>query len=172
MVQLFSLGIMITRTIHGFFLAAILNCIVSGCASHRVTISYVDVHYKPPAYGYQPIIEASINGVSGNFVIDTGAMGPALTKTAVSRCGIAVTPSQGYIVGAGGGNVRMMQATNVTVKISQDCAIHWPTVLVFSGDLAQPKGTNDNFFGILDYGSLRAHSAVLDMKQKTITLTK
>src|ERR1035437_2360351 len=163
---------MITRTVHGLFLGAFLCWMVSGCASHRVTISYVDVHSKPPAYGCQPIIEASINGVTGHFVIDTGAMGPTLTKTAVSRCGIAVTPSKGYIVGAGGGNIPMMQATNVTVRIWQGVAIHWPIVLVFPSGLPQPPGTNDNFFGLLDYGSLRAHNAVLNMKHKTITLTK
>jgi hypothetical protein len=163
---------MITRTIHGFFLGVFLIWIVSGCASRRVTISYVDVHYKPPVYGYQPIIEATINGVSGHFLIDTGAMAPALSKTAVSRCGLAVTPSKGYITGAEGGNITMMQATNVTVRFSQGVAIHWPIVLVFSGDIPQPAGTNDTCLGVLDYGSLRAHGAILDMKQKTITLTK
>jgi Aspartyl protease len=146
--------------------------VATGCVSQRVTIPYVDWHYQPLAYGYQPVIEASINGVSGHFVIDTGAMGPALTTTAAHCCGITVTPSQGSIVGAGGDKVKMLEATNVTVRFSQDCVIHWPIVLVFPNDLATPPGTNEPLFGVLDYQTLRIHGAVMDMKQKTITLTK
>jgi hypothetical protein len=165
---------MILRIIFAVLFAAILSYLAIGCASQSqsVTISYRDQHYQPPAYGYQPIIKASINGVSGYFVIDTGAMGPVLNSTAARRCGIAVMPSEGYIIGAGSGNVSMMQATNITVKFSQGFVIHWPLVLVLQGELATPAGTNDNFFGILDYRTLRANHAVLDMKNKTITFTK
>jgi Aspartyl protease len=161
-----------TRKIFTLILAAILSCWVTGCASHHVTVSYGDWHYPSPVYGYQPVIEASINGISGHFVIDTGAMGPALTSTAVHRCGIAVTSAHGSIVGAGGDKVEMLQATNVTVIFSGNYAIHWPVVLVFPNDLATPPGTNENLFGILDYQTLRTHGAVIDTKRKTVTLTK
>jgi hypothetical protein len=156
----------------GIILVAFLSCFASGCASHRVTVTYVDWHYRHLAYGYQPVIEASINGVSGHFVIDTGAMGPALTTTAVHRCGIAVTSGHGSIVGAGGDKVKMLEATNVTVRFSGNYVIHWPVVLVFPNDLATPPGTNENLFGIIDYQTLRTHGAVMDMKRKTITLSK
>jgi hypothetical protein len=163
---------MITRTILAITFTALLSCLAIGCGSHPVTIPYVDLHYKPPGHGYQAVIEASINGVSGRFVIDTGATAPTLTSTAVHRCAIVVEPSQGRIVGPGGGVMTMMQATNITVRFAQGFAIYWPRVLVFFGDLGEPSGTNDSFFGVIDYGSLRAHCAVMDMKKKTITLTK
>jgi hypothetical protein len=161
-----------TRKKLGLILMAILSCWATGCVSHRVTIAYADWHYPPPVQGHQPVIDASINGVSGHFVIDTGAMGPVLTITAVHRCSIGVTSSHGSVVGADGDKMKMLEATNVTVRFSNNYVIHWPVILVLPNDLATPPGMNGTLFGVLDYQTLRTHGAVMDMKQKTITLTK
>jgi hypothetical protein len=160
-----------THTILAIAATAFLELLSTGCASHRVTLDYTDSHLKPPARGVQPVLEGSINGVSGHFVIDTGAMGATLTATAVQRCGIAVTPSDGFAIGVGG-KVAMMQATNVTVRLAQDVTIHWPIILVLPKGHSNPADTNDDFFGILDYRTFAVRHAVMDMKQKTITLTK
>jgi hypothetical protein len=162
----------IARTLSAIIIAVVLSCLLTGCISHRIAISYVDLHYPPPIMGDQAVIPASINGVSGHFVIDTGAMAPALTTTAVQRCGLKAIPGQGFAVDAWGGKVKMMQATNVTVKLAPDFVIHWPSVLVLPKDISKPPGTNDNFFGIIDYHTLQEGQAVMDMKHKTITLTQ
>ncbi len=99
-------------------------------------------------------------------------MGPTLTPTAVQRCGLVTAPSNGFGIGVGGDKVSMMQVTNITVTFSPDLAIHWKHVMVLPADLYLPQGTNGNFFDILDYQTLRNLHAVIDMKHKTITLTK
>lgn len=162
---------MSTRIILIIAAAAFLDLFAVGCASQRVTVAYVDRQFKPPVRGVQPVLEGSINGVPGRFVIDTGAMAPMLSQTAIERCGITAIPSEGFGLGVGG-KIALLQATNVTFRVAPDFAIHWRTIMVFSKDISVPSETNDDFFGILDYRTLEAWHAVMDMKNKTITLTK
>jgi len=57
----------------------------------------------------------------------------------------------------------MMKATNITAQLAPGMRVHWPEVLV-SGET--------NFFGIIDYRTLKAANAVIDTKSKTITFGK
>ena len=118
----------------------------------------------------QPTIIGSINGVSGHFLIDTGASGQYLTMTAARRCGITVIPSQLSTVDAWGDRIPMMEATNITVKLSRDVEIRWPVVLVLTND--NENSVNHDFFGILDYETLVSAHAVIDMNHKTLTISK
>jgi hypothetical protein len=172
---------MTTRTIHVIVAAALLNFLATGCVSQRsavlfdgagqITVAYVDT-YSQPIYATRPTVEATINGVSGRFVVDTGAAGPSLTMTAVRRCGIAVAPSRVMGVDAWGGRVALLSATNIIVKLAPDFSIHWPAILVLPGEVDKQSGWDENFFGVLDYRTLRAGHAVIDMKQKTLTLAR
>jgi hypothetical protein len=137
----------------------------------RVSIDYDDLHYLPPVYGDQAIVKGSINGVSGYFIIDTGAMQPMITHTAVERCGLVPTPSKGVGVDAWGKQMNLMQATNVTVKLAPAVAIHWPVVGVLPGDIAHLQGTNF-FLGIIDYCTLKTGRAVIDTVHRKIIVTK
>jgi hypothetical protein len=58
----------------------------------------------------------------------------------------------------------MKLATNVAVELSPSLTIHWPKVLVHPGE--------EVFFGIIDYGTLKAGHAVIDVNQRTIRMTR
>jgi len=154
----------------------------AGCASHpnsdpgavragQITIPYTDTAGES-IFAYRPTIEASIDGVPGRFILDTGAAEPSLTTTAVSRCKIAVSRSSAIGVDASGSEVPLMSATNITVKLAPDFSIHFPSVLVLPTQVDQGSSSNHDFFGVLDYRTLRAGHAVMDMKYKTITLSR
>ena len=55
-------------------------------------------------------------------------------------------------------------ATNITIRFTPQFSIHYKEVLV------SPEHGDD--FGLLDFGTLRSAHAVMDMEQKTITVTK
>jgi len=130
----------------------------------RVTIPYSEAPYC--LHGH-PGIEASINGVSGLFMIDTGTVAPMLSRQAVRLCSLNVGPSSGKWWN-GESAAPMEVATNVTVWLTPRFAIHWSGVAV----LSEEHKADTNFFGFLDYGTLQAAHAVMDMKKKTITLNQ
>lgn len=68
--------------------------------------------------------------------------------------------------------MRLMEATNVTIRLAQDYTIHWQHIAVLPQMSSGSDGTNDMFLGILDYRTFAVRHAVMDMKNKTITLTK
>lgn len=138
--------------------------LISFEGTNSITLSYSDRKGFPYAH---PRINAKINGVQGWFVIDTGTVMPLLSKQAVRRCGITVTASKDNLVNRGH-MLRMQVATNVTVRLAPDFSIHWGTVDV----LPTEDKRETNFFGFLDYGTMRAGHAVLDTKHKTITLSR
>ena len=111
------------------------------------------------------MIRASINGVSGQFIIDTGATIPILGVEAARRCRFRpFWPSEKEPTNSfWGEKIRMMKATNLVVELAPGVTVHWPEVLV-SGET--------NFFGIIDYRTLRAANAVIDTKNKTITFVQ
>jgi len=151
-----------------------LSLAVTGCVSapkpsvmltgaSQVTIPYKD------AYGFQryeghPTVDVSINDVAGRLIIDTGATVPILNMTAVRRCGLVLSSEPAKTGDFWGDKVGMKLATNVTVRLAPNFTVHWPKVMVHPGE--------EDHFGILDYGTLRAANAVLDTKQKTITVTR
>ena len=152
----------------------VLSLTMPGCASNKrptfvfngtnqVTIPYSETGAFLHFAGL-PTVTASINGVTGTFIIDTGAQGPLLTTTAVRRCGIFASPSADKGVGVWGEQFPLEVATNVTVQFTPNFAIHYSKIMV-----SPEKGNN---FGLLDYGTLRTAHAVVDMNQKTITLTQ
>jgi hypothetical protein len=148
----------------------LLSCIAIDCASRQRKLSYFDSDDGRMVHDVHPIVVGSINGISGHFLIDTGASGQYLSMTAVRRCGIAVTPSQRYSVDAWGNRIAMMEATNITVKLSHDVEIRWPRVMVLTS--TNEDSINQNFFGVLDYETLESAHAVLDTNHKTLTISK
>jgi hypothetical protein len=104
-------------------------------------------------------------------VIDTGAMAPTLTQAAIEHCGIAAVSSEGFAIGVGG-RIPLMQATNVEVRLPQGVTFHWSTIPVLPKFEGPPPDSTEVFFGIIDYGTFAARGAVMDMRRKTITLTK
>jgi hypothetical protein len=137
------------------------SVIVQG--TNTITIHYSDT-FGLPRFKDHPIVEASINGVSGPFILDTGATVPILNMTAVRRCGIAVSPAPVKTGDFWGDQIGMKLATNISLYLAPGFVVHWPKVLVHPGE--------DVTFGTLDYGTLKAGHAVIDTKQKTITITR
>jgi len=116
------------------------------------------------SFGGHPVIEASINGVSGFFLIDTGAAGPMLTANGARRCGISSEPAGDKGVDLGGDQFALERATNVTIEIGRWFSLHYNTILV------SPK--EDDHLGVLDFGTLESLHAVMDMGKKTITFAR
>jgi hypothetical protein len=116
-------------------------------------------------YESHPVVRASINGVSGNFIIDTGSSTPILGIEAARRCKFNAfwPPATDKTNSFWGEKIRMMKATNLVAELAPGVIVHWPEVLV-TGET--------NFFGIIDYRTLKAANAVIDTKNKTITFTK
>jgi hypothetical protein len=142
--------------------------VAGGCAPHRITLDYYDRPVEPPFKDVEPVLDGSINNVSGYFVIDTGSMRATLTQSAIARCGIDTFPGGGVGMGVGG-KIALMEATNVTIRFAKDYAIHWQRIPVFP---KMPSDTNALFFGVLGYPTLAERHAVMDTKHKTITLSK
>jgi len=128
-----------------------------------ITMRYSD-SYGLSRFAEHPIIEASINGVTGPFVVDTGTTIPILTMTGARRCGVPVSSAPVLKGDTWGEQVGMKLATNVSLRLAPGFVVHWPKVLVHPGE--------DVTFGTLDYGTLRAGHAIIDTKQKTITMTR
>jgi hypothetical protein len=131
-------------------------------ATNKITMPFSESGAMLSFAGH-PTLEASINGVRGRFIIDTGAPGPLLTATAVRRCGLLLLPSSSKGKGFWGDAFPLKKTTNVTVRFTPDFAIHYAEVLV-----SPEEGPH---FGLLDYGTLRSAHAIMDMDQKTVTVT-
>jgi len=129
-----------------------------------ITIPYSDT-VGILRYEGHPVVRGSINGVSGNFVIDTGATIPILGIAAARQCRFEPfwPPASERTNSFWGEKIRMMKATNIVAEFAPGFSVHWPEVLV-SGE--------EEFFGIIDYRTLKEANAVIDTKNKTITVTK
>lgn len=55
-------------------------------------------------------------------------------------------------------------AENVTVQLHHDLTFRWSRVAVLKSKLF------DDFFGVIDYETLKAANAVIDVPKKTITI--
>jgi len=164
-----------TRAISKFALILCLGALMTSChfpnapavahdGEKAITISYTDT---VGIFGFarHPFIRGSINGVPGWFLVDTGSETPILGIEAARRCKFNAfwPPATDKTNSFWGESIRMMKATNITAQLAPGIAVHWPEVLV-SGET--------NFFGIIDYRTLKAANAVIDTKSKTITFTK
>jgi hypothetical protein len=116
--------------------------------TNKVTMPFSEAGAMLSFAGH-PTINGSINGVTGKFIIDTGAPGPLLTATAVRRCGIIALPSLSKGAGFWGDAFPLKKATNVTVRFTPDFAVHYTEVLV-----SPEEGPH---FGLLDYGTSGRH---------------
>jgi hypothetical protein len=161
-----------------FSKCALFTCLaglMTGCHSPKapavthegentVRIPYTDT---VGIFGYprHPFIRGSINGVSGYFLVDTGSETPILGIEAGRRCKFNAfwPPATDKTNSFWGESIRMMKATNIVAQLAPGVTVHWPEVLV-SGET--------NFFGIIDYRTLKEANAVIDIKNKTITFTK
>ncbi len=130
----------------------------------RVTIPYSDT-VGIFRYERHPFVRCSINGVPGYFTIDTGSDTPILGIEAARRCKFNAfwPPPTDRTNSFWGEKIRMMKATNLVVELAPGVTVHWPEALV-TGET--------NFFGIIDYRTLKAANAVIDTRNKTITFTK
>jgi hypothetical protein len=113
------------------------------------------------------MVEASINGVSGSFIIDTGSPNSFLFVPTIDRCKIACSSFHGQALGVEG-KVELLEATNVTVNFASGFKIHWSSVPVLPAN----SQVNSDFLGLIGYSTLAGRNAVLDLKHKTITLMK
>ena len=95
-----------------------------------------------------------------------------LSMTAVRRCGLAIMPSHYYGMDAFGQKMDVMEATNITIKLSENIDIHWRVAIVQPDASSGHSETNDSFFGVFDYGTLIKKNAVMDMNRKTLMITK
>ena len=152
-----------------------MTALITGCLSTKgpavaiqsrkpITISYSDTA-GILRYETHPVLRGSINGVSGNFVIDTGATIPILGIAAARQCRFEPfwPPASERTNRFWGEKIRMMKATNIVAEFAPGFSVHWPEVLV-SGE--------EEFFGIIDYRTLKEANAIIDTKNKTITVTK
>jgi hypothetical protein len=133
-------------------------------SNNPITIPYSDT-VGILRYEYHPIIRGSINGVSGNFIIDTGSAIPILSIACARQAGFKPfwPPASEKTNSFWGEKIRMMKATNIVAQFAAGFTVHWPEVLV-SGE--------EEFFGILDYRTLKSANAVIDLQNKTITVRK
>src|SRR6185436_6180318 len=151
------------RAIFQFVVVACVASAATGCSSPKrptiiinsqkpITISYTDT-LGPTLYEDHPFIRGSINGVAGNFLVDTGCFSPILSLTAARQCGFKAfwAPPSERTNKFWGEDLAMMKATNIVVELAPGFTVHWPEALV-SGQ--------ENFFGIVDYRTLKAAHAV------------
>ena len=163
-----------SHVVQTFLLAVIVSLVVAGCVSRPAPSvmlagpSYVTIRYRD-TYGLlgskgHPTVDVFINGVSGRLIVDTGATVPILNMAAVRQCGLTLSSESAKTGDFWGDKVGMRLATNVTVRLAPEFTVHWPKVMVHPGE--------EDYFGILDYDTLRAVHAVIDTKQKTITVVR
>ena len=156
-------------------LPMLLPLLVSSCstfsevhlnyARKEATIPYRDTT-GPLRLRNHPRITVSINGHRGEFLIDTGADGPAVTQRCIDRCGIRTSAGEpgDVTLNLWGTVIATDVAEDVAVQLHPDLTLRLSRVVVFRGELL------DGIFGVLDYNTLRALNAVIDVRQKTITV--
>ena len=156
----------------------LLALVLSGCAltHHRPEIEFPEsgraiLHFddSPLVARGLPYIEASINGEKGTFIIDSGSNAPYLTMTAVRRCHLSLSDTETKKVDIyHGKNVPMRLARDVKIEIAHRLSIQWSKAIVDPREDAY----FGSYFGLLDYHTLRAMHAVIDMDARTITISR
>ena len=129
-------------------------------ANHTIRIPFEETSR---AYGSLPVIQLSMNGVPGRFVVDTGASGPMFTRTAVREWHLTVSDARGSARLADGSRAHARTVENVTLEFAPQVRIHWKEVYL-SPEKDSP------YFGLIDYHTLKAVNAVIDTGSRTITI--
>jgi hypothetical protein len=137
---------------------------VSATATDRVVI-----HYEENLQGseWRPVIEVLIDGHRGKFLVDSGAGVPVLTMEAVRECKLPLsgkTHRLGFVGNDKPGLVNQVDGS-VVLEIGAGVSITWTNPYVVSGV------GSDDWFGLLDYKTLRAAGAIIDTKQRTVTFS-
>jgi hypothetical protein len=125
----------------------------------------VVIHYHEGWLG-RPVIAGSINGVRGEFLIDTGANEPILTMKAIRECRIPLaegTRSEAFIGDAGPKHFGIVKGD---VKIEVEGA----TIQIANASVVSGLGS-DKWFGLIDYHTLRACHAIINVAEKSLTLS-
>ena len=156
--------------------ASFLVVWLSGCASApNQPLSEVQgdgkviVHYSEELRGGQPhpVIEGTINGVRGKFLIDTGASDPVLTMKAIHACGIKLLKETAEVGTIGDRFPTKLRRAEGKVKIE-----FGPHVIVTCGNAYVTEGIGSDFwFGLLDYRTLNAAHAIINIEEKTVTFS-
>lgn len=133
----------------------------------EATIFYNDT-VGPLRLNNLPRVTLSINGQKGEFLIDSGADGPAITQLCVDRCGIRTSAGEprDVTLNLWGNVIATDIAEDVAVQLHPDVTLRWSRVVIFRGKIL------DGIFGILDYNTLRATNALIDVRNKTLTFRK
>lgn len=136
--------------------------------SSAVEVSYIETPGLPQRGC--PTIEATLNGVKGLFLVDTGANGPILTGRGVRDCGIDLSnaPSDTAFQ-MGGAKTGMKVVSGLTLEIKETggagvLTVRWAHVLANAAD--------SPWMGVIDYKTLQRLNAVIDTKAKTITFSR
>lgn len=117
-------------------------------------------------FGGRPIIEGTINGVRGKFLIDTGANQPVLTMKAARECEIPLTQeirTAEFLGDEAPGEFAVVDG-KIEIQI-KGATISWNDASVASG-----LGS-DIFFGVIDYRTLKAAQAIINVKKRTLTIS-
>lgn len=134
----------------------------------EVVVSYIEIP-RPPQRGC-PTIEATLNGVKGVFLVDTGANGPILTGRAVRECGIDLTHAPSDTAAQmGGAQTGMKVVQNLTLEIKET---NGSGVLTVGWAHALANSAESEWMGVIDYKTLQRLNAVIDTKSRTITFSK
>lgn len=146
----------------------------TGCSltTHPPKIQFLEsgratwhLQHESPLAGGRPILEGGINGVNGPFIIDTGANVPHLTMTAVRRCHLSLSPGKTTYVDVNyAGRVTMKVVEDVTLVIHPRITVRWSIAVV--------DPVERSYFGLIDYQTLKAMHAVIDIAGKTITVSQ
>jgi hypothetical protein len=147
--------------------------LLTGCATpmghprvdfHGSAIAVVPFAEERASDGGLPVIVLSKNGVAGRFLVDTGSSGPMFTSRTIREWQLSVTEAEATARLADGTKARAQLVKNVTVNVSPEITLHWGEVYV------SPEN-NADYFGMIDYNTLKKAHAVIDTRNRTITIS-
>ena len=135
---------------------------VDSTASNTVVIPYQDNLYFEEGL---PAIQASVNGATGSFLLDTGANVPLLSKRGLERFRLTASEKAGKQIEIYyDPKAKFYEVKNVTVDLGSGVKIKWSKAYVDEQD--QP------WCGIIDYRTLKALRAEIHTGNKTIVIPK
>lgn len=147
----------------------------AGTVDHALCLlGYVHVPVRNVRPGHQ-LIEASINGVAGDFVLDTGANLTVVSASQAER--FRLSPETGGILGSGPARFAGVQGTARQVRIESfllaSVDIRQRSVLV--ADLGQLMGalgraSGREISGIVGQDILNEHRAIIDVARPMLYL--
>jgi hypothetical protein len=130
----------------------------------KVIVQYSD---EVQAGQLHPVIEGTINNIKGKFLIDTGVSDLVLTMRAIRACGIPLRKETGEVGTIGDRSPTRLMKVDGIVKIE-----FGPHVVVTCGNVYVTEGMgSDMWFGLLDYRTLSAAHAVINVEEKTVTFS-